>query len=145
MSLIENLYKEIILEHAQNPSHRFPLKNPTVVEEAVNRSCGDEIELELTLKDGYIAGICANSRGCSISIASASMMADAIDGMSVNQARELIAAFKGMILESSKAELPEAFEDLEAFRGVKKYPIRVKCATLSWNALEQALKKANCL
>ncbi len=142
MSLTEDLYKELILEHAQNPSHSGRLVNPTVREEGVNRSCGDELELELKVADGVIQGICINGRGCSISIASASMMADAVDGMTTEQAEALIDNFKSMILEEKPVNLPEEFEELESLQGVKKYPIRVKCATLPWNTLEQALERA---
>jgi len=140
VSLSDDLYKEIILEHSQNPSHREKLKDPTVVEAGVNRSCGDEIEIELKIEDGKITDVAVTGHGCSISTASSSLMADAIEGMGVHEAEELIRSFKSMILDHSDIEFPEGLEDLSALQGVQKYPVRVKCATLAWNTLEQALK-----
>ncbi len=142
MSLSEDLYKELIIEHSQNPGHRGHLENPQVVEEGVNRSCGDEISVELILTDGVVTAIRVNGRGCSISTASASMMAESVEGMTVEQAEDLIDDFKGMIVDNRDVEFPEDLEDLAALKGVQKYPVRVKCATLSWNTLEQALQKA---
>ncbi|MCB1323666.1 MAG: SUF system NifU family Fe-S cluster assembly protein [Spirochaetales bacterium] len=142
MSLQNELYKELILEHSRNPSHRGHLDDANVHESGVNRSCGDEVELELFVKDAVIRGIRVNGNGCSISMASGSMMAESVDGMTVEQAEQLIENFKAMITEGKAVELPAELEDLEALQGVKRYPIRVKCATLSWNTLEQALKKA---
>ena len=142
MSLTDDLYKEIIIEHSQNPSHRHDVENANVAESGVNRSCGDEVELELLVQDGVIKDIGVKGRGCSISTASASMMADAVDGMNIEQAEHLIDRFKGMLLDGNEVDFPEDLEELGALQGVKKYPVRVKCATLSWNTLEQALKTA---
>ncbi|MCR9141165.1 MAG: SUF system NifU family Fe-S cluster assembly protein [bacterium] len=142
MSLSEDLYKELIIEHSQNPGHRGHLEHPQVVEEGVNRSCGDEVSVELILTDGVVSDIRVNGRGCSISTASASMMADSVEGMTVEQAEDLIDNFKGMIVDNREVAFPDELEDLEALKGVQKYPVRVKCATLSWNTLEQALQKA---
>lgn len=142
MAISDELYKELIIQHSQNPSHRGHLEAPSVTEHGVNRSCGDEIELELLVQEGVIKDIRINGRGCSISTASASLMADCVDGMTLEQAENLIENFKGMIIENRAVDFPEEFEDLEALKGVQKYPIRVKCATLSWNTLEQAIEKA---
>lgn len=143
MSLTENLYKELILEHARQPSHCCELEQPTVREEGVNRSCGDEVELELDVQEGMIKHICVNSRGCSISVASGSIMAESVEGLSTEQAESLIETFKSMIISEEEPELPDDFASLVALRGVRKYPIRVKCATLSWSTLDQALRKLN--
>ena len=140
MSLSDELYKEIILEHSQHPSHRGALNNPTVVEDGVNRSCGDEVQIHLKIEDGIITEVGVNGHGCSISTASASLMADAIEGMKVNDVKDLIIKFKKMVTEDVEIEFPEDLEDLSALSGVKKFPVRVKCATLSWNTLEQAIK-----
>ncbi len=142
MSLSEDLYKEIIIEHSQNPSHNEHLTDANVKESGVNRSCGDELDLELRVENGVVVKVGVLARGCSISTASASMMADAIEGRTIEQVEELIDRFKGMLLANADPEFPEELEDLEALKGVKRYPIRVKCATLSWNTLEQALKGA---
>ncbi|MCB1309896.1 MAG: SUF system NifU family Fe-S cluster assembly protein [Leptospiraceae bacterium] len=141
MSLSEELYKEIILEHSRKPSHRGKLEHPTVVEEGVNRSCGDEVELEVLLEDGILRDIRVNGRGCSISMASGSLMADAVEGKHLDEVTQLIKDFKKLVT-GEEVEFPEELEDLEALKGVQKYPIRVKCATLSWNTLEQAIQRA---
>lgn len=139
MSLSDDLYKDIILEHSQSPSHRDPVPDANIVESGVNRSCGDEVELSLKVEGGKIQKIGVKGIGCSISTASSSLMADAVEGMDVEKVKELIGQFKSMLLENDEIELPEEYEELEALSGVKRYPVRVKCATLSWNTLEQAL------
>ncbi len=142
MSLSDELYKDIILEHSQKPSHRHTVPHANIKESGVNRSCGDEVELELQIENGIIKDIGINGHGCSISTASSSLMADAVEGMKVEDAHELISRFKSMLTTDEEIEFPDELEDLEALQGVKRYPIRVKCATLSWNTLEQALKSA---
>ncbi|MEQ8351273.1 MAG: SUF system NifU family Fe-S cluster assembly protein [Leptospiraceae bacterium] len=142
MSLSEDLYKELIIEHSQEPSHRDIPADHNLHESGVNRSCGDEVEVYLKVEDGVIKSIGMGGHGCSISTASGSMMADAVDGMTVEQAEDLIEKFKSMIVEKHQIDFPDGLEDLEALRGVQQYPIRVKCATLAWNALEQALQNA---
>jgi nitrogen fixation protein NifU and related proteins len=141
MSLTDDLYKDIILQHSQNPSHRDPVPDATITEEGVNRSCGDEITVQLKMEDGIIKKIGLSGKGCSISTASSSLMGDAVTGLSKDQALSLIASFKNMLTSGEDPDLPEEFEELEALSGVKKYPIRVKCATLAWNTLEQALRE----
>jgi len=141
MSLSEDLYKEVILQHSQHPSHRGPISGANVKESGVNRTCGDELELELIVHDGKIEKIGLTGKGCSIHTASGSMMAEAIEGKTLTEANEIIGLFKGMIVEQKEVKFAEDIEELEALRGVQKYPIRVKCATLSWNTLEQAIKK----
>ena len=140
MSLSDDLYKEIILEHSQNPSHRGDVIDYTVMEDGVNRSCGDEVQIQLKIEDGIITEVGVKGHGCSISTASSSLMADAIEGMNISDAKDLIKKFKEMVMDDAEVEFPEELEDLSALAGVKKFPVRVKCATLSWNTLEQALK-----
>lgn len=142
MSLSEDLYKEVIIEHSQNPSHNAHVDGANVKESGVNRSCGDEVELELLVENGVVLKVGVLGRGCSISTASGSMMADAIEGKTLEQVEDLIDRFKGMLVEDGNPEFSDELEDLEALKGVRRYPIRVKCATLSWNTLEQALKGA---
>lgn len=142
MSLSDELYKEIILEHSQNPSHRGSIAEATVVEEGVNRSCGDEIEIQLRIENEKIVEIGINGHGCSISTASSSLMADAVEGMTIPESLELIQKFKSMVVDGREVDLPGELEDLTALSGVQRYPVRVKCATLAWNTLEQALNHA---
>lgn len=142
MSLGEDLYKEIILEHSRSPSHRGNLEHPTVVEQGVNRSCGDEVELEILVENGVLVDLRVNGRGCSISTASGSIMADAVEGKEVKQIQALIGSFKEMLMDKKEVQFPDEFEELEALQGVSRYPVRVKCATLCWNTLDQALQRA---
>ena len=148
---LEDLYREIILDHYRSPRNRGELPAPPATRvEGFNPLCGDEIVLYVDVQDGTVADIRIGGQGCSISQSSASMMSSAVKGKSLDEVRALSRAFKGMmsIHEQSldgDGEVPiEADEDvklgdLEALRGVVKFPVRIKCATLSWNTLQQAL------
>src|SRR2546421_4920168 len=151
---LEDLYREIILDHYRNPRNRGELPTPPAHRvEGFNPLCGDEIVVYLDVEDGKVADMRINGQGCSISQSSASMMSAAVKGKSVDEARAMTRAFKAMmsIHESSlDGEEGEAVEvdpdvklgDLEALRGVVKFPVRIKCATLSWNTLAQGLDEA---
>jgi nitrogen fixation NifU-like protein len=143
---LEDLYKEIILDHYRNPRHRGELDSPPAHKtEGFNPLCGDEISLTFALEDQVIQELRINGQGCAISQASASMMSGAVQGKSIEEVRNLTRQFKAMMSiheESIGAEDPPSeddkpFElgDLEALKGVVKFPIRIKCATLSWNTL----------
>ena len=155
---LEDLYREIILDHYRNPRNRGELDAPPATRaEGFNPLCGDEIVVYLDVEDDRIADIRIGGQGCSISQSSASMMSNAVKGKTVAEARAITRAFKGMmsIHESTldgEAELDEATDepesqdvklgDLEALRGVVKFPVRIKCATLSWNTLAQGIEEA---
>jgi nitrogen fixation NifU-like protein len=141
MSLNEDLYKEIIIEYSQNPKHYGELPEANIHEEGVNRSCGDEVQLHLLVKDDKIIQAKYTGQGCSICMASTEMMSSYIENQSLEQVKSLIDLFKNMIMSKEDISMPSPYEDLEALKGVKKFPIRVKCATLSWNTLEQAIKE----
>ncbi len=143
--LNDDLYREIILEHYARPSHRKKLPNPTHCEEGFNPTCGDEVELELMIEDGVIKDIGFGGHGCSISLASASMLTCLLCGKSVDYAHKLCSCFKGRMMTRGELGEPEMdIEDLEALDGVRKYPVRIKCALLAWNTLLQALPKETC-
>ena len=153
---LEDLYREIILDHYRNPRNRGELPTPPAHKvEGFNPLCGDEIVVYLDVEDGKVSDLRIGGQGCSISQSSASMMSAAVKGKSVEEARGLIRAFKAMmsIHESrldgdgaeaeAKAPDPEVkMGDLEALQGVVKFPVRIKCATLSWNTLQQGLDEA---
>jgi nitrogen fixation protein NifU and related proteins len=142
VSLSDDLYRDIILEHHRNPHNYGALDPSDVSVEGVNPLCGDECHITLKLDDGRIADIKANPRGCAISRASTSMMTDAIKGKSLEEARETVDAFKHMMLgPGSAADLPEEMEDMEALEGVKQLPARIKCAVLCWDTLLEGLKE----
>ena len=154
---LEDLYREIILDHYRNPRNRGELPSPPAhAETGFNPLCGDEITLYVQLEDGTLSDIKLTGQGCSISQSSASMMSTAVKGKSLAEARATIRTFKAMMSiheqrldgddsdgESAEGnDLPEpevALGDLEALQGVVKFPVRIKCATLSWNTLAQAL------
>lgn len=143
---LEDLYKEIILDHYRNPRHRGELDSPPAHKtEGFNPLCGDEISLTFALEDEVIRELRINGQGCAISQASASMMSAAVQRKSIEEVRNLTRQFKAMMSiheESIGAEDPLSEDDkplelgdLEALKGVVKFPIRIKCATLSWNTL----------
>ena len=154
---LEDLYREIILDHYRNPRNRGELETPPAHRvEGFNPLCGDEIVVYVQVgDDGTIDDIKIGGQGCSISQSSASMMSSAVKGKTVEEARALIRAFKAMMsihersLDADGQETGEAeavapdpdvkLGDLEALQGVVKFPVRIKCATLSWNTLTQAL------
>ncbi len=158
---LEDLYREIILDHYRTPRNRGELETPPARRaEGFNPLCGDEIIVYLQVNDaGVIDDVAIGGQGCSISQSSASMMSVAIKGKTVEDARRLIVAFKGLMsiheteiggdgtetalgIELDGASDDMKLGDLEALRGVVKFPIRIKCATLSWNTLAQALDEA---
>ena len=160
MSGLEDLYREIILDHYRNPRNRGELETPPATRvEGFNPLCGDEIVVYLELDDsGTVANIRIAGSGCSISQSSASMMSDAVKGKTVAQVQALTHAFKAMMslhessldadgeTSDSEAEAAALAEvdlgDLEALRGVVKFPVRIKCATLAWNTLAQSVEQA---
>ena len=148
---LEDLYREIILDHYRNPRNRGELPVPPAhAETGFNPLCGDEVVLYLQLEGDTIADIKLSGQGCSISQSSASMMSTAVKGKSLEEARRVIRTFKGMMtvheqrLGGDEAEPREdapvtELGDLAALQGVVKFPVRIKCATLAWNTLTQAL------
>ncbi|MBI3318530.1 MAG: SUF system NifU family Fe-S cluster assembly protein [Candidatus Omnitrophica bacterium] len=139
MSLTDDLYREIILEHFKNPRNHGKLERPDLTAQGANPFCGDELELTISLKEGVLQEIRAQGKGCSISQASVSMMTEAVSGKKIGEVEELAGKFKAIMLEGAPMDLPPELEDLEALEGVKKYPVRIKCAILSWNTLLEGL------
>jgi nitrogen fixation NifU-like protein len=154
VSGLEDLYREIILDHYRSPRNRGELDTPPAHRtEGFNPLCGDEVVVYIELDpEDRINDIKINGQGCSISQSSASMMSAAVKGRTLTEARDLTTTFKAMMSihevdiggDGSEAEADAAtaemkLGDLEALRGVVKFPVRIKCATLSWNTLNQAL------
>jgi len=143
---LEELYREVILDHYRNPRNRGHLDAPTATAQGVNPLCGDEINIELTVADGVVTNVAVEGQGCSISQSSASMMTEAIKGKTREEIDQLVKKFRTMMSldESDDAGLdPErpgsVLGDLEALQGVRQYPVRIKCASLGWNTLLEAL------
>lgn len=153
---LEDLYREIILDHYRNPRNRGELESPPAHRvEGFNPLCGDEIVLFVEVDGDTVTDIRIGGQGCSISQSSASMMSAAVKGKTVAEVEELTRAFKAMMsihestLEGDAAAEADAealanvkLGDLEALRGVVKFPVRIKCATLSWNTLAEGLQDA---
>jgi len=154
---LEDLYREIILDHYRAPRNRGELPVPPAHKvEGFNPLCGDEVILYLDVDDGKVTDVRTSGQGCSISQASTSMMSDAIKGSSLDEARRLIRAFKSLMsiheshlqggdgLGGDSADGDTDTDgvrlgDLEALQGVVKFPVRIKCATLGWKVLQQGL------
>jgi nitrogen fixation NifU-like protein len=155
---LEDLYREIILDHYRSPRNRGELPAPPAhAETGFNPLCGDEITLYVQVDDGQVEDIKLTGQGCSISQSSASMMSTAVKGRSIDEVRAVIRRFKAMMsihesrLDTGANDGEEAggggaaadeevkLGDLEALQGVVKFPVRIKCATLAWNTLSQAL------
>ncbi len=131
---LDELYKDLILDHYRRPRNQRPVAEPKVIGEGYNPLCGDEIAVEGHFDGDVLSDIGFQGRGCSISQASASMMTEAVKGKTVAEARSLIDEFTGMMTEPGQSASDD-LGDLEAFSGVARYPVRVKCATLAWHAL----------
>jgi nitrogen fixation NifU-like protein len=143
---LEDLYREIILDHYKNPRNRGELAPPAVSAEGHNPLCGDEIQVYLLVENGVVSDVRIAGQGCSISQSSASMMSAAVKGKSVDDVRKLVSRFKHMMsIEEGDSELDTSVNlgDLEALQGVVKFPVRIKCATLAWNTLLEALEGAH--
>lgn len=136
---LDDLYREVILDHYRNPRHRGSLPSSTVNREGYNPLCGDEVTIELMVRDGVVEDVAFHGSGCSISQSSASMMTEAIRGRSLREVQSLFRNFTAMMTGSEKVDF-DALGDLEALAGVRKFPVRVKCATLAWHTLQEAME-----
>ena len=137
---LAELYQELILDHYRRPRNQGSLEAHTRRVTLANPTCGDELELDLLLDGDTIADVRFSGRGCSISQASASMMTQLIKGKRVDEARALALRFSEMMHGSAEAARDKALGEARALAGVAKFPVRVKCALLGWNALEESTK-----
>ncbi len=148
MSQLDELYRQVILDHYRNPRRRGTLSMDHIHAEGTNPSCGDEFAIDVVVDgDGIIADAAMQGQGCSISQASGSMMMDAIVGKSIVEVEDLIHRFKVMMtiedgVDPLEGDRPgAALGDLEALQGVKQFPVRIKCADLPWATLQDALNQ----
>lgn len=155
MSGLEDLYREVILDHYRTPRNRGELPTPPAVRaQGHNPLCGDEITVYLDVEDGVVRDVKVGGQGCSISQSSASMMTQAVMGKPVDEVRRTVRRFKHMLsIDSAPGDQSDAgtgddsgeeadlteLGDLQALQGVMKFPVRIKCATLAWNTLLDAL------
>ena len=137
---LDDLYQDIILDHYKHPRHHRALSEAEALVDEENPTCGDHIKLTARVEGGCIAEVAVDCQGCAICTASASMMTERVSGAPVAEARTLARDFTALM--RGGPDLPdEHLGDLVALRGVRDYPLRVKCATMPWHALEAALKK----
>ena len=138
---LDDIYKEVILDHYKSPRNKRELPGAELKCTANNPLCGDEITVFAHVDGGTVAEVTFQGAGCSISQSSASMMTEAVGGVSVDDARRLAGEFRGMMAGEVEPDEQE-FGDLVALKGVVKYPIRIKCAVLAWDVLQDALEGA---
>lgn len=138
--MLETIYRELILDHYRRPRNKGTLADPTVTVSMRNPLCGDEVDLMLRVEDDRIAEARFTGQGCSISQASISMMTEALGGKTLDEALELEGGFLGLMRGEEEPKRDRRLGDLRALEGVSKLPVRIKCALLGWNALDEAVK-----
>ncbi len=138
---LNTLYQQVILDHYKKPRNRGEgLENPVLVKHLHNPTCGDDLEVQVSVgDDGKVSDVRWKGRGCSISMASASMMSVAIKGKTLDEAKSMMESFYGM-MKSEPGEY-KALGEIQALQGVSKFPVRIKCATLAWHCLEEGMKE----
>lgn len=138
LSKMDNLYRQVILDHSAHPHHHGELSDSTNQIELKNPTCGDVLQLDVKVENNKITDIAFSGYGCTISQASASMMTDAVMDKDVDTAETMVEDFSNMILgEKTDTQI---LSDAAVLKGVSQFPARIKCATLAWKALHKALK-----
>jgi nitrogen fixation NifU-like protein len=135
---LDDIYKEVILDHYKSPRNKRELPGAELSCSGNNPLCGDEISVFAHVEDEKVLEVTFQGAGCSISQSSASMMTEAVTGDTLEEAKELAATFRAMMAGEVEPD-EETFGDLVALKGVVKYPIRIKCAVLAWDVLQDAL------
>lgn len=134
---LDDLYRRVIMDHYKNPRNRGKFEDDAVTIDLNNPTCGDRISLQLKVENGVVADAKYTGEGCSISMSSASMMTDAVKGRTLDEAISLADRFSSL-MKGDEVDFDE-YEDIEALSGVNKFPARIKCATLAWNALRKGI------
>jgi nitrogen fixation NifU-like protein len=140
-SNLDQLYRQVIMDHYKNPRNKGVIEDGALTINMNNPTCGDRIQLTLKVEDGKIESAKFDGEGCSISLASASMMTQAVKGLAVEDAVKLAKIFYDMMLGNDYDVESYDLGDIEALSGVSKFPARIKCATLAWKAMEQGVGK----
>jgi len=138
MSDLRSLYQEVLLDHYKRPRHFGELASATGRAEGHNPLCGDRITVEVAVESDRLSEVAFRGSGCAISTASASLMSEAIRGLPLAEVRDLSQRFRDALTGGAATD-PERLGKLVALAGVAEFPMRVKCATLAWHALEAAL------
>jgi len=131
-SQLDEMYREVIMDHFRAPRGKDPLPMAADIKSGGhNPSCGDQLEMEVALEDGKVSGIHVDCKGCAISVASGSMLAEIVKGRSLEEAKRIADLVRRM-LKGEDVEIPDDLEDIDALAGVKQFPVRIKCALLAW-------------
>ncbi|MFC5468452.1 Fe-S cluster assembly sulfur transfer protein SufU [Cohnella suwonensis] len=138
MSQLDDLYRRVIMDHYKTPRNRGELEQDSVTVNLNNPTCGDRISLQLQIEDNVVRNVKFTGEGCSISMSSASMMTEAVMGKTSEEALALADKFSAL-MKGEAVEFGD-YEDVEALSGVNKFPARIKCATLAWNALRKGVE-----
>ncbi|CAM4262661.1 nitrogen fixation NifU-like protein [Paenibacillus endophyticus] len=136
---LDDLYRRVIMDHYKNPRNRGTLDEESVTINLNNPTCGDRISLQLQVVEGKVTNAKFSGEGCSISMSSASMMTEAVKGKTFDEALEMAEKFSAL-MKGEPVEFDE-YEELDALSGVNKFPARIKCATLAWNALRKGIEQ----
>ncbi|MFF2755481.1 Fe-S cluster assembly sulfur transfer protein SufU [Psychrobacillus sp. NPDC058041] len=139
-SNLDQLYRQVIMDHYKNPRNKGSIEDGALTIDMNNPTCGDRIHLTLQVEDGIIQNAKFDGEGCSISMASASMMTQAVKGKKVEEALQLSTIFSDMMLGKEYDDSID-LDDIEALHGVSKFPARIKCATLAWKAMEKGVSE----
>ncbi|HEY2493210.1 MAG TPA: SUF system NifU family Fe-S cluster assembly protein [Paenibacillus sp.] len=134
---LDDLYRRVIMDHYKTPRNKGTFEEGAVTINLNNPTCGDKITLQIKLEDGIVQDAKYSGDGCSISMSSASMMTDAVKGKTIEEAQDLATRFSAL-MQGEDVQFDE-YEDIEALSGVNKFPARIKCATLAWNALRKGI------
>lgn len=139
-SALDDMYRDIILDHYKAPRGKKPLTKIDISTEGMNPSCGDEITIEADVAEGIVRDVHVNCKGCAISVASGSMLAESVKGMRLVEVEALSKKVKSMLTSDSSATFEREQEDLASLQGVRNFPVRVKCALLAWMTLLEGIK-----
>lgn len=135
---LDDMYRDIIMDHFRSPRGKKLLQQVDIESQGSNPACGDELEMQVELDEGSVKDIHVGCRGCAISVASGSMLAEIIKGRPLEEARRIAELVRKM-LKGEDVDLPDDLGDIDALQGVRQFPVRIKCALLSWVTLIEGL------
>ncbi|HOP08051.1 MAG TPA: SUF system NifU family Fe-S cluster assembly protein [candidate division Zixibacteria bacterium] len=135
---LDDMYREIILDHYRAPRGKDPLQKVDIASDGHNPSCGDELEMQVEVEGDILKNIHVGCKGCAISVASGSMLAEIVKGKTIEEAKRIAELVK-KLLKGEEVEIPDDLGDIDALKGVRQFPVRIKCALLAWVTLIQGL------
>ncbi len=136
---LDDMYRDIILDHYKAPRGKKPIEEANIASDGHNPACGDELELKVSVDGSTVRDVHINCKGCAISVASSSMLAEQIKGKPLEEVKGLAEQVRKM-LKGENVQLPEDTDDLDALKGVRNFPVRIKCALLAWVTLLEGIK-----